>query len=147
MELINNDLVVLDSQFDSSDQIIKSLADVMDKAGYISDLDQYIKDVIDREDEVDTAVGFGIAVPHAKSAGVKKACVSFTRLQKPIKWGKENVQTDMVFQIAVPQDKKNLHLDILEQLFKKLVSKDVRSALLSTKSPDDVCSIINDIFI
>ncbi len=54
---------------------------------------------------------------------------------------------DMVFQIAVPQDKKNLHLDILEQLFKKLVSKDVRSTLLSTKSPDEVCSIINDILV
>lgn len=145
MELIINDLVALDLQSASSDEVIKSLTELMEKSGYVSDSTQYIKDVLEREKEVDTAVGFGVAVPHAKSTGVKKACVSFARLQKPIKWGKDKVNINMIFQIAVPQDKNNLHLDILAQLFKKLVNKNFRSALLSANSADKVCAILNDI--
>lgn len=84
MSLISPELVIFDSGVSYRDEAIKQMADAMEAAGKLSDKEQYLKDVFERENSASTAVGFSIATPHAKSSGVKEACLSFTRFKNPI---------------------------------------------------------------
>lgn len=53
-------------------QAIDLLVTLQEKAGNLADPDQYKADILAREAQSTTAIGSGIAVPHAKSAAVKR---------------------------------------------------------------------------
>ncbi len=130
--MIDKDLIVLDSDLSSKEDIIRFLGKKADKLGYITDLDEYIKAVERREEEFSTAVGYGISIPHGKSEAVKEEFIAFMRMKNPIIWGdKVDEPVRLVFMIGVPESKKGTtHLKILAQICKKLMDKDFRERLL-----------------
>jgi PTS system fructose-specific IIA component len=130
--MIDKELIVLDSDLSSKEDIIRFLGKKADKLGYITDLDEYIKAVERREKEFSTAVGYGISIPHGKSEAVKEEFIAFMRMKNPIIWGdKVDEPVRLVFMIGVPESKKGTtHLKILAQICKKLMDKDFRERLL-----------------
>lgn len=145
MSLITTDLVIFDSGVSYRDESIKQMAEAMNNAGKLNDKEQYLKDVFERENSASTAVGFSIATPHAKSTGVKEACLGFTRFKNTIQWDAESEPVKMAFQIAVPEGAANQHLDILATIFKKLIHEDFRNKLLNAKTEEEICKLIEDI--
>ena len=88
-----------------------------------------------REDEISTAMGSSIAIPHALSLGVRHTSLVFLRLQNPIQWDDDQVQ--MVFGIAVRKENSgNEHLRILSNLARKLMDLGFTNALLHSDNPD-----------
>ena len=70
-KLIDNDFVMFDLEADSSEEVIRKMADVMEQNDRLIDKETYVADVLQREKVSGTAVGFSVATPHAKSEGVK----------------------------------------------------------------------------
>ena len=60
-------------QISSRDEAIDMLIDLHEKAGNLKDKAQYKEDILAREAAGTTAIGDGIAIPHAKSEAVKAA--------------------------------------------------------------------------
>ena len=71
MKLINENLILLDMNLQSKDDIISCIADTLENNQRLCDKQQYIDDVYSREDEISTAMGSSIAIPHALSLGVR----------------------------------------------------------------------------
>ena len=69
-KLIDNDFVMFDLEADSSEEVIRKMADVMEQNDRLIDKETYVADVLQREKVSGTAVGFSVATPHAKSEGV-----------------------------------------------------------------------------
>lgn len=84
MSLMSKEIVFLDIDVASRDDAITKMAEAMDNAGKLVDKEQYIQDVFNREKTATTAVGFSIATPHAKSAGVGQACLGFMRFNNEL---------------------------------------------------------------
>lgn len=145
MSLMSKDIVFLDVDVSSREEAITKMADAMDAAGNLADKDQYIQDVFDREKTATTAVGFSIATPHAKSAGVKEACLGFMRFNNELVWSEDAEPVTMMFQIAVPEGGANQHLDILQLIFRNLIHDDFREKLSKVNSPEEVCEMIEQI--
>ena len=145
MSLMSKNIVFLDVDVSSRKEAITKMAEAMDAAGNLADKDQYIQDVFDREKTATTAVGFSIATPHAKSAGVKEACLGFMRFNKELVWSEDAEPVTMMFQIAVPEDGANQHLDILQLIFRNLIHDDFREKLSKVNSPEEVCEMIEQI--
>ncbi|WP_242861286.1 PTS sugar transporter subunit IIA [Acetivibrio ethanolgignens] len=141
-ELMSGEIVMFDVESDSSEEIIRLIADAMDKDDRLIDKEGYITDVMSREASSSTAVGFSIATPHSKSVYVKRPSLAFVRLAKPVKWdGTEEV--DMVFQIGVPSPGQgDRHLEILAGLFRKVMHDDFREQLRSAKNAEEVIELI-----
>lgn len=134
--------VVFDLKAKQQEQVMHALAEKMHQEGRLLDLDGYIEDVKAREAQSSTAVGMGIATPHAKSVHVKTPSLAFARLDHPIDWdGKE--QVDLVFQIAVPSPGQgDLHLKIISSLFRKMVYPEFLDQLRSAKTPEEVMALV-----
>lgn len=145
MGLISPELIKFDCGVSYRDEAIKIMADMMEASGKLDDKEQYIKDVLDRESESTTAVGYAIAVPHAKSAGVKEACVGFMKFTHPIQWDANSKPIAMAFQIAVPKDAGNQHLEILGQIFRSLLHEDFRSRLAKASTTEEAINLIKEI--
>lgn len=141
-ELMNEAIVMFDVEANSAEEVIRLIADAMDKDDRLSDKEGYVADVLAREASSSTAVGFSVATPHSKSVHVKEPSLAFVRLAKPMKWD-DSEEVDMVFQIGVPSPGQgDRHLEILAGLFRKVMHDDFREQLANAKTADEVINLI-----
>ena len=72
-DLLNAAGIQLHAAPDSKDAAIDLLVSLQERAGRLTDRELYRTDILAREALSSTAIGNGIAVPHAKSAAVREA--------------------------------------------------------------------------
>ena len=64
-ELMNEAIVMFDVEANSAEEVIRLIADAMDKDDRLIDKEGYVADVLAREASSSTAVGFSVATPHS----------------------------------------------------------------------------------
>lgn len=143
IDLLKKDAIKLNSIEASKDKVIDELIALHKKAGNLADANEYKAAILAREDQGSTAIGEGIAVPHAKSASVKRAGLSAMTVPSGINYGApDGKPTDILFMIAAPPD-GDLHLEILSRLMVMLMEPDFCKALRAAKTADEFLSIID----
>ena len=142
-DITSTNLVTLDLEVADQWAAIDALADLLDKDGRLSDRDAYAEAVYAREKETGgTAMEMGIAIPHAKSAGVSQAGVAFGRTSTPLDYGDE--KADLIFLIAAPEGEHNLHVTVLQQLARRLVHESFRTSLREAATPEEVVELMRE---
>ena len=142
-DITSTNLVALDLEVTDQWAAIDALADLLDKDGRLSDRDAYAEAVYAREKETGgTAMEMGIAIPHAKSAGVSQAGVAFGRTNSPLDYGDE--KADLIFLIAAPEGEHNLHVTVLQQLARRLVHESFRTSLREASTPEEVVELMRE---
>ena len=142
-DITSTNLVALDLEVTDQWAAIDALADLLDKDGRLSDRDAYAAAVYAREKETGgTAMEMGIAIPHAKSAGVSQAGVAFGRTSTPLDYGDE--KADLIFLIAAPEGEHNLHVTVLQQLARRLVHESFRTSLREASTPEEVVVLMRE---
>ena len=84
IDLLKPNAIALNFNTDSKEALYDKLIDLQSKAGNISDKAQYKKDLFLRDEEGPTAIGDGVAIPHAKSAAVKNPGLAAVTVPKGI---------------------------------------------------------------
>jgi fructose PTS system EIIA component len=142
-DITSTNLVTLDLEVADQWAAIDALADLLDKDGRLSDRDAYAEAVYAREKETGgTAMEMGIAIPHAKSAGVSQAGVAFGRTSTPLDYGEE--KADLIFLIAAPEGEHDLHVTVLQQLARRLVHESFRTSLREASTPEEVVELMRE---
>jgi fructose-specific phosphotransferase system IIA component len=143
VELLKKDCIQLNLDLPSKEAVWRSLAESLDRTGAIIDVEQYLKDVRKREDEGTTGVGFGVAIPHAKSGAVQTAALAMARLSEAVDVASlDGSQADLFFLIAAPLQGENIHLQALSKLAGLLIYEDFLAALRQAATPEEVLEII-----
>lgn len=143
IDLLKKDAVELNVALASKVQAIDKLVELHIKAGNLKDADAYKKAILAREEQGSTAIGEGIAVPHAKSDSVKAASLSAVIVPKGVDYdAPDGKKTDILFMIAAPPD-GDLHLEILSRLMVMLMEPEFCRALKSATTVDEFLSIID----
>ncbi|MDN5781399.1 MAG: PTS sugar transporter subunit IIA [Luteimonas sp.] len=84
----------------------------------------------EREALGSTAIGHGVAIPHARSKAFSAARGTFLRLDHPIDFGaRDHAPVDLVFAMSVPEHSSQQHLEILSELAERFSSESFRDAL------------------
>lgn len=143
-DLLKKDSIDLNVEAYNKEEIIKKAVELMNNNGNIVDKDKYLELVMKREEEGSTGIGEEIAIPHGKghsisapglAAMVIPNGVDFNSLDgKPIK---------LLFLIAAPNNKDNVHLEVLSRLSTLLMDEKFRKELLNAKSKDEFLKIID----
>ncbi|MGF3183638.1 PTS sugar transporter subunit IIA [Facklamia sp. P12934] len=143
-DLINKKMIFLDTKFDNKDQIINYILSVAEKEKLITNQNDLKKAIVDRENQVSTAVGFEVAIPHGKSKSVNKPFISFLRTDKSIRWSKENSETvKMIILIAIPEgDVDNTHLKIISRISRSLLNDVFREKLSLEKNKEKIYQML-----
>ncbi|SET17916.1 PTS sugar transporter subunit IIA [Anaerobranca gottschalkii] len=148
MDLINEDLIITESELTDKKEIIIMMANLIKKNGRLSDLGTFVKEVLKRESLGSTAVGHGVGIPHGKTDAVKVPTIAFIKTKEYVKWGNdEDDLVNLIFMIAVPESVgSNEHLKILANLSKKLINDDFRNSLLITNDKEKINNILQSVF-
>ncbi|MGN1282148.1 MAG: fructose-specific PTS transporter subunit EIIC [Succinivibrio sp.] len=143
-DLLDPRAVSLNVNVKTKEQAINCLVDLMSKTDCLSDSERFRTAVFDRESKVSTGLGEGVAIPHAKSAGVKKPGLAAMVVPSGVDFDSlDGKETKLFFLIASPHQASDAHLDVLARLSTLLVSEEFRNNLLESKSVDEFLSIIN----
>lgn len=140
-EMIDQRLISLNLDVTNKEDAIQKICRMMYDAGKVSDYDQYLNGVKNREAEFATGMGNGIAIPHCKNDCVKEAAFTLVKLKNPVDWGSlDDEPVDYVIMLAAPESSDNVHLKMLSGLAVSLMDDNFRESL---KDAADVEQIIN----
>lgn len=145
-DYVTTETVVLDLKASTRDQAIKELVEIAARSGRISDVDDVVRSALARERQFSTAVGHGIAIPHAKTDGVDQPVVVFARNDRGIEWESPSGDpAQLLFLIAVPEAAAgDEHLEILARLSRALVKAPFREGLAAAKSEQQVLRLLGE---
>ena len=142
-DLLKKESIELNSAVSSKSEAIEKLIGLQINGGCISDGEKYKKDILAREASASTAVGDGIAIPHAKSDGVKEPSLAAITVPGGVDYGAlDGNPSNLLFMIAAPND-GDVHLEVLSRLMTILMDADFRQKLLSAKTKEDFIAVID----
>lgn len=143
-DLLKKDSIDLNVETSNKKDILKKAVELMDNNGNIIDKDKYLELVLKREEEGTTGIGEEIAIPHGKGDSISAPGlaaivipngVDFEALdEKPVK---------LLFLIAAPNTKENVHLEVLSRLSTLLMDEKFREELINAQSKDEFLKIID----
>lgn len=118
---------------------VETLLSLAVETGRVSDAEATRAAVFEREATATTAVGHGIAIPHAKTAGVERPTVVFGRSRSAVDYETpDDVPVGLVVLLLVPADADDAHLTLLSRLSRSLVDPAFRERLREAASASAV---------
>ncbi|MDE5176713.1 PTS fructose transporter subunit IIABC [Vibrio fluvialis] len=142
-KLINEDLIKLDLQATSKEEVFKELVSILYTQGRISDQTQFLADIKERETLGNTGFEDGVAIPHAKSTAVLAPAVVIGVSQSGIDYGAEDgLPSKLFFMIASPDGGDNHHIEVLAELSSKLIEDGFIDAFLSTTTSEQALALL-----
>ncbi|REI27779.1 PTS fructose transporter subunit IIC [Staphylococcus felis] len=143
-ELLTQETIAMDLSATTKDGVIEALAQQLNEAGKLNDIETFKDAIHERERQSSTGVGEGIAIPHAKNAAVTTPAIAFGKSKEGVDYESLDMQpAHLFFMIAAPETGAKTHLDALAKLSSVLMDESVRSALLKANTPEEILSIMN----
>lgn len=144
-ELLKKEAISLGVRVDSKEAAVDYLVDLQEKAGNISNRSLYKEGILKREQEGSTAIGEGIAIPHAKSAAVLRPGLAAMTVPEGVDYeALDGEPSNLFFMIAAPEKGGDVHLEVLSRLSILLMDEDFRKNLLAAKSKEEFLKICDD---
>ena len=141
-ELLKKDSVSLGVRVASKDAAINYLVDLHARVGNITDKAIFKEGIVKREESGSTAIGEGIAIPHAKNKAVTKAGLAAMTVPEGVDYDSLDGQpTNLIFMIAAPEGGSDVHLEVLSRLSMLLIDEDFRKELLASKNVDEFLKV------
>ena len=143
--LLNRDSVMLHAEMPSVQTALETLVELQESNGVITNGTAYYKAVCERERAGGTtAIGEGLAIPHACNAGVASLGLAALTLTRGLDWGAADGKlVDMIFMVAVPPDRQSDHLLILARLVNLLSDHRLTEKLRMADTREAFIRILN----
>ncbi|MGN0427094.1 MAG: fructose-specific PTS transporter subunit EIIC [Agathobacter sp.] len=144
-ELLSRESIELNGTPRTKAEALDRMVELMEKSGKLSDKEAYRKQVYAREEESTTGVGEGIAIPHGKCDGVKAPGLAAMVVKDGVDFdAMDGDPVSLIFLIAAPNTKDNVHLDVLSKLSVLLMNEDFTAALRNAKTVDEFIRIVDE---
>lgn len=145
IDLLDRRSIDLNASPKNKKEALDQAITLMNASGKIRDLDAYAAQVYEREEESTTGVGEGIAIPHGKCDAVEKPGLAAMVIREGVDFDSlDGEPVQLLFLIAAPNTKDNIHLDVLSKLSVLLMDEAFVKALKEAKDPDSFLKIIEE---
>lgn len=143
-DLLNPACIKLNGSARDKADVIEQMVSLMANSGNISDIKVYHEGVLAREKESTTAVGEGVAIPHCKSDSVKAPCLAAMTLPSGVDYDSPDGEpVKVIFLIAAPNSKENVHVDVLSKLSVLLLDENFTANLLKADSIEKFLAVVD----
>ncbi|BDG32361.1 PTS fructose transporter subunit IIABC [Parageobacillus thermoglucosidasius] len=142
-DLLTKETMILHLQAKTKEEVIDELVAKLQEAGILRDAQAFKEAIFAREAQSTTGVGDGIAIPHAKTAAVKRPAVAFGRSDSGIDYDAlDGKPSRLFFMIAAPEGADNTHLEALARLSAMLMDSSFRLRVESASSEEEIIQLI-----
>lgn len=143
-DLLDKKSVTLNLVASTKIEAIDKMVDLVENSGNLNNKEEYKKAIIAREEMSTTGIGEGIAIPHAKTKAVNKACLAAGVSKDGIDYESfDGSLSHLFFMIAAPDGANDTHLEVLSRLSTILMDEEFRNNLISATSVDEFIALID----
>ena len=144
-ELLDLRSISLDAVPASKQEALDMAVALMAKSGKIRDEEAYRREVYLREEESTTGVGGGIAIPHGKCDAVIRPGLAAMVIPNGVDFDSlDGEPVHLIFLIAAPNTKDNVHLDVLSKLSVLLMDEQFSEKLRRAKTAEEFLRIVDE---
>ena len=143
-DLLDKKSVTLDLVASTKMEAIDKMVDLVGNSGNLNNKEEYKKAIIAREEMSTTGIGEGVAIPHAKTKAVNKACLASGVSKDGIDYESfDGSLSHLFFMIAAPDGANDTHLEVLSRLSTILMDEEFRNSLINATSVDEFIALID----
>ena len=143
-DLLDKRSISLTSAPKSKEEALNEAIALMAESGKINDTEGYRRQVFAREEESTTGVGEGIAIPHGKCAAVNRPGLAAMVIKDGVDFESlDGEPVTLLFLIAAPDTKDNVHLDVLSKLSMMLMDEEFTKNLRNASTAEEFLEIID----
>jgi fructose-specific phosphotransferase system IIA component len=141
--ILDKNCIAIDVEAGNREEVIQKAVQMLERAGKITQGDSIYHDIMAREQLASTAIGEGIAVPHALSDAMQATVMAVIRLKKTIDYdAPDGKPVDLFFIMAGPKNDTAYHLKLLSKLARLLHDPHFREQARMAASPDSLASLL-----
>jgi PTS system fructose-specific IIC component len=138
-DVLSENCIALQESCQSGLQALRRLTGLLSDAGLLYSENEFLLSVLTREEEEPTALGQGVAVPHGRSAAVRRPCMALMTLTPGIDYGApDGLPVRTMFLLATPPDAADAHLQMLALVAELVGSPGGTERLLSCSLPQEL---------
>ena len=143
-DLLKPEAIKIGGAAASKEDAIDKLVALMCNEGNVVDVEGYKAAVRAREAESTTALGEGIAIPHAKTAAISAPGLAAMTLPDGVDYDSPDGRpTNLMFLIAAPDTKADVHLEVLARLSMLLMDEQFRDDLRAARTSEEFRAVID----
>jgi fructose-specific phosphotransferase system IIA component len=135
LSLISGECTVMNLRGNTKEQVLTEMVDILAVHGKLEDRDLVLHDIFEREKSMSTGMQHGIALPHAKSEGVKDICVAVGVKKKGVEFDSMDGEKSRLFIMVVsPKKVSGPHIQFLAAVGTVLNDETVREQVINAGS-------------
>jgi fructose-specific phosphotransferase system IIA component len=134
-ELMREDFIRLDISATTKMEAIHQVAELVRGHEFLENFDAFCGAIEEREQKGSTSLGFGVALPHARTDQVKNMLIAVGRLVEGVQFeGNDPTPVRLIFLVGTPKQMVTEYLRIVGVLARLLRDDDLRAKLIA--APD-----------
>lgn len=127
---------IVDLKAATKDEALRELVDVLATSEHVTDPDDLLRAIMEREKVLSTGVGIEVAMPHVKISSVKNFVIAIGRSHKGIDFESlDDKPVYIIIMIGANDKQAGDFLKVLAKLVLKLRNKGFRKQVMFAKTP------------
>ena len=143
LDILSAESTIVDLKGESKEDIIAELVNALPVGDAITDRDQVLQAVLDREKIMSTGIGDGIAIPHGKSAAVTELVAAMGTQRRGVDFDALDGEPAFVFFLLVsPANVSGPHIKALARISRLLKNDEFKKKLIEANSAEEIIATI-----
>lgn len=136
-DLLTIDRIRIPLRATTKDEVLRELVDVIAQ-NVISEADEVLRAVREREAVLSTGIGNGVAIPHGKSPIVSELVMAAGRTTAPVEFDSlDGEPVQLLFMLVGPETAAGPHIKALSRISRLIRKDSVREQLISAQTPEE----------
>ncbi len=145
IDVLKDENISLSLNGKSKNEIITELVELASNSENFIDKNKVLTSIFEREKTMSTGIGYGVAIPHGKSTGVKKICVSLGISRKGVDFDSlDGKPVHIFFLIAAPEGPAAPHIKFLSRISRLLNMESFRNKLIESNNKQEVLNLFKE---
>lgn len=142
-DLLRKNAILTDIQPTDKNEVLHQMALFMASLNGLPDPEGISRRIIERELDISTGIGYGIAIPHARIPGIDQLFLIAGRSIAGIEYNAiDEMPVHLLFMMVSPKNTSAEHTQVLSKLSRIMSYEDVRSKLLDVKTAEQFLDIV-----
>jgi mannitol/fructose-specific phosphotransferase system IIA component (Ntr-type) len=144
-DLCREDRIIIPLLAKDRDGVLLEIAQALQREGAIRSADELMGLLLEREKQLTTAIGNGVAIPHTRPWDVPEPVLVFGRTALPVDFNSlDGEPVRLIFLLITPKGNISLHLKLLSRISRMMQDEALRRGLLEARSPKDALTCLQN---
>lgn len=136
-DLLSKNSILIDLQGTDKNEVLTQMAHYMSSIYNLPEADLIARKILEREADMSTGIGFGIAIPHGRIDKVDRIHMIAAQSLTGIDFNSIDEQpVNLIFMIISPANNSSEHTQVLSSLSRIMSYEDIRKKLLAAASSE-----------